>query len=167
MPASIYTLGYEGIEIGAFVDAVGDLPISHLVDIRWTPISRKRGFSKRLLAEYLERHGVQYLHMPGLGSPKPMRDTLRTTRDWRAFAAQYDVWLHHQEESIRVLGDLAHRRTIGLLCFEADVHRCHRSLLMRELMAGPLGGFEWHDWSKSGLRPLTSWWSSSPILAPA
>ncbi|SEM69999.1 DUF488 domain-containing protein [Nonomuraea pusilla] len=41
-----------------------------LVDVRLTPISRKRGFSKTALATALAAAGIACRHMRALGNPK-------------------------------------------------------------------------------------------------
>ena len=42
----LFTLGYEGLDIDAFVARVRDAGIRVIVDVRELPLSRKKGFSK-------------------------------------------------------------------------------------------------------------------------
>ena len=48
-----------------------------LIDVRAVPQSRKPGFSKRQLAAGLDEKGIAYVHLQGLGTPKPGRDAVR------------------------------------------------------------------------------------------
>ena len=61
---------YEGQNIDEFITrlALGGTRI--LADVRLNPISRKRGFSKRLLAASLAEAGIGYGHVQELGNPK-------------------------------------------------------------------------------------------------
>jgi uncharacterized protein (DUF488 family) len=102
-----------------------------LVDVRQTPISRKRGFSKRVLAAALAEHSIDYLHLPALGNPKDNRDAFH--RDDAALARGRERYFAHLEEVGRLaydeLVDLAHRRPVALLCFEHDDRHCHRGCI--------------------------------------
>ena len=51
-----------------------------LIDVRDVPISRKPGFSKTSLAQGLADAGIGYLHLKGLGDPKPGRIAAREGR---------------------------------------------------------------------------------------
>ena len=51
--------------------------VSLLIDVRAVPQSRKPGFSKRQLAAGLDEQGIAYVHLQGLGTPKPGRDAVR------------------------------------------------------------------------------------------
>jgi len=45
-----------------------------LLDVRAVPLSRKAGFSKRVLGPSVEARGIQYVHDRNLGTPKAGRD---------------------------------------------------------------------------------------------
>ncbi|MDR1430587.1 MAG: DUF488 domain-containing protein, partial [Propionibacteriaceae bacterium] len=49
----------------------------HLVDVRQTPISRKRGLSKTALGAALSEAGIDYIHLRELGNPRDNRDGYR------------------------------------------------------------------------------------------
>jgi hypothetical protein len=44
------------------------------------PLSRKPGFSKSALQANLEAHGIAYVHLKGLGDPKPGREAASGVR---------------------------------------------------------------------------------------
>ncbi|MCR3750464.1 DUF488 domain-containing protein [Lentzea californiensis] len=65
--------GYEGVDLDAFLTRLGEERIDVLVDVRLTPISRKRGFSKTTLSNAVTSADVGYLHLRDLGNPKTNR----------------------------------------------------------------------------------------------
>jgi hypothetical protein len=73
MKNDVVGVGYEGQELDEFLSSLVGLGVRTLVDVRLTPISRKRGFSKRALAEAAESVGIEYEHLRSLGNPKDNR----------------------------------------------------------------------------------------------
>lgn len=132
-PAAILTIGYEGADQHAFLTCLQAAEVDLVVDVRELPLSRKRGFSKRPLAEALSEAGIDYLHLPRLGTPKPIRDAYKASGDWAPFSAAYRQHLVGAEELMAEVAQQARERGTALLCFEADPLRCHRSVLADEL----------------------------------
>lgn len=133
-PNPVSSLGYEGHDIGSFVEGVRDAGIDLVVDVRLTPLSRKQGFSKRRLGEALGEVGVRYEHLRSLGNAKENRPLFA--------GADLEVGRARYRESLRTpdaraaLGELASWRQehhVALLCFEGDQQRCHRSVVLEEL----------------------------------
>lgn len=134
-PAALFTIGYEGTDLGSFLACLASAEVSLVVDVRELPLSRKRGFSKRPLAKALHEAGIDYLHLPRLGTPKPVRDAYKASGDWPPFAADYLQHLGRADDLVlRVAQLVATERGVALMCFEADPLRCHRSLLAEELL---------------------------------
>ena len=79
-PSTIVSVGYEGRSVDELVDALVEAGVSVLVDVRENAISRKRGLSKRALAEKLQARGIAYVHEPTLGNPRDNRDGFREQR---------------------------------------------------------------------------------------
>jgi uncharacterized protein (DUF488 family) len=77
MNADLFTIGYEGTNLERVLSTLRDAGVTHLVDIRAVPQSRKPGFSKRMLAASVEAAGMRYTHLRGLGTPKAGRDAVR------------------------------------------------------------------------------------------
>src|SRR5689334_2525113 len=98
----LLTIGYEGSTIGAVLDTLIEARVRLLIDVRALPQSRKPGFSKRQLAAELEERGVRYVHLQGLGTPKPGRDAVRAGN----IAAMHRIFRAHME-SDRAQADLA------------------------------------------------------------
>lgn len=63
----IFGVGYEGQSIDAFIYGLRASGTLILADVRLNAISRKRGFSKRLLEASLAEAGIGYWHVPELG----------------------------------------------------------------------------------------------------
>lgn len=160
MVKTLYTVGYEGLTINGFLAMIDGPPIALIVDARERPLSRKPGFSKRALQEALERLNVGYRHMPELGSPSVLRHQFKESGNWALFRAGYSNWLGGQLDSINTLRRFATLQTIGVLCFEADVNLCHRSILVESVLES-LEGYLWTDLSRYGARTLECLSSSS------
>ena len=132
-PIELLTVGYEGEDLERFVAKLQAAGVERLVDVRYTPLSRKRGFSKTPLSERLKAAGIEYVHYKELGTLKVYREEYKRTGDWETFAGQYDRYLDDQMKAMQVLYQLCGTRRSALLCFEAEACHCHRSVLARRL----------------------------------
>jgi uncharacterized protein (DUF488 family) len=74
----LFSVGYESLTLNQFIVKLTDNKIPLLVDVRLTPLSRKKGFSKNLLSKELANFDINYLHMPKLGNPKENRAIFQT-----------------------------------------------------------------------------------------
>ena len=130
------TIGYEGCTIGAVVDALRESGTKLLIDVRAVPQSRKPGFSKRQLAAALDEAGIAYVHLQGLGTPKPGRDAVRAGHPERmeAIFREHMTSGRAQAELAQAKG-LARERPACLLCFERDHTTCHRRLVAEMIVA--------------------------------
>lgn len=130
MKHPLCTIGYEGTDVGQFIETLTANRINVLLDIREAPISRKKGFAKAALEAALRAHDIGYVHLKGLGTPKEGRDAARAgnrSMFERVFAAQLRT-----AESKRDLGTaigLAGSSKVCLMCFEKDYRQCHRSIV--------------------------------------
>ncbi|MCZ7418392.1 MULTISPECIES: DUF488 domain-containing protein [unclassified Micromonospora] len=131
--AGILGVGYEGRSIDEFVNGLADMGVTRLVDIRMTPISRKRGFSKSALGQALATQGIAYEHRRELGNPKENRPGFGgNPEELRSARAVYASRLEHSESlaALDALAETAQRELVALLCFEADERRCHRQVVI-------------------------------------
>jgi len=55
---TVFTIGYEGLDIDAFMSLLAEHGIDTVVDVRELPLSRKPGFSKKALANILNISGL-------------------------------------------------------------------------------------------------------------
>jgi uncharacterized protein (DUF488 family) len=130
-PLHLYTFGYEGLDIDAFVARLQSVGIRTLVDVRELPLSRKRGFSKRAFAAALADAGIAYLHAPALGCPKEVRDQYKRDSSWPRYTSGFMKHLSAQQASIVELAKMARATRSCLVCFEADFNACHRTFVAR------------------------------------
>lgn len=128
---SLYTFGYEGLTIEAFIARLKEAGVRTIIDVRELPLSRKKGFSKKAFAEALHRAGIAYAHMPALGCPKPIRDAYRADGDWPAYTRQFMAYLDRQGAAVAEVAKVARATSACLVCFEADFNHCHRSMVAR------------------------------------
>jgi uncharacterized protein (DUF488 family) len=132
---TVFTIGYEGLDIDTFMSLLGQHGIDTIVDIRELPLSRKRGFSKKALADALYMEGHGYLHLRELGCPKPVRDRYRDDGNWKRYTRGFLKHLQGQQSALEQLFELANSSHCALLCYEADFNLCHRSLVASALHA--------------------------------
>jgi uncharacterized protein (DUF488 family) len=136
--SGVVGVGYEGLDVEGFVSRLVDLGAGVLADVRLTPISRKRGFSKRALAEAVSAAGVEYLHLRELGNPKDNRpgfsgDAAALTEARGRYAEL--LGLEDAGTALDRLAALAGERRVAVMCFEADEERCHRQVVLRAVRA--------------------------------
>lgn len=132
----LQTIGYEGCTIGQVIDALRHARTQLLIDVRAVSASRKPGFSKRQLSAQLDEAGIAYVHLQGLGTPKPGRDAVRAGHPERM-----EVIFREHMKSDRAQAELAQAKTLAwektacLLCFEKDHRTCHRRLVAEMIEA--------------------------------
>jgi len=128
--AGLLTIGYEGTTLDRVLAALHDAGVTHLVDIRAVPMSRKPGFSKRMLAASVEAAGMRYTHLRGLGTPKAGRDAVRhrqVARMHAIFGAHMRT--HEAQTDLAQAMEIARQGGACLLCFERDHTHCHRDIV--------------------------------------
>lgn len=138
-PPELLTIGYEGCTIQDVLTALSAAKVTLLIDVRALPRSRKPGFSRRQLAAGLEEKGIPYVHLQGLGTPKPGRDAVRAGHP----EIMETIFREHMT-SDRAQVELGRATTLAcetracLLCFEHDPACCHRRIVA-EMIAADTG----------------------------
>jgi uncharacterized protein (DUF488 family) len=133
----IFTIGYEGTTMDAFVAALLAAGVARVIDVRALPLSRRPGFSKTPLSGALRHAGIGYVHLKALGTPKRGRGAAKKG-DVATLRTVYHEQLElpeAQAAAARLL-DLAAEMPSALLCFERDPCHCHRTLLMEAVGQG-------------------------------
>ena len=134
--SDLLTIGYEGCTIADVLAELRAARVGLLIDVRSVPQSRKPGFSKRQLAAGLDEQGIAYVHLQGLGTPKPGRDAVRAGHPER----MEPIFREHMA-SDRAQADLANAKQLArgvracLLCFEQDPMMCHRRFVAEMVSA--------------------------------
>jgi uncharacterized protein (DUF488 family) len=131
---TIHTVGYEKTDIDQYVARLLSAKVEMLIDVRERPISRKKGFSKNVLASAVEAAGIQYMHVQELGDPKPGRDAAR--------AGQHELFVKifstHMKTAgargaLHALARSVEGKNVCLTCFERDHESCHRQIVADQL----------------------------------
>jgi uncharacterized protein (DUF488 family) len=127
----LFTIGYEGTSLKAFLHSLKTNRIQILCDVRSNPFSRKKGFSKKSLKSACEQDNIEYRHYPMLGIATDMRKNLRSSEDYQELFTFYRKHiLPANTDKIQEIFDTIQRPTnIALMCFEKDPATCHRSRL--------------------------------------
>jgi len=126
----LFTIGYEGKSIEAFINELITNGIKLLCDVRKNPLSRKFGFSKSKLEHITGAVGIKYVHLPGLGIESDKRNSLKSDEDYQALFDDYSKTLPDlYPYLIRVYSLLCSNIRIALMCFEKDVATCHRHVI--------------------------------------
>ncbi|WP_372825892.1 DUF488 family protein [Polaromonas sp.] len=131
MPSTLFTLGYEGLAIDAFIERLVTAQVKTVVDVRELPLSRKKGFSKKSFSAALAAHGIAYQHAPALGCPKPVRNQYKLDGNWQTYTRDFLAYVATQEAPIQELVKTSRATTACLVCFEADFSMCHRTYVAR------------------------------------
>lgn len=133
-PVSLFTIGYEDRNIDEFIARLRKNGVETLIDVRETPASRKPGFSKSKLSQYLETANIKYLHVKALGSPKELRQELEEEKDYDRFFDKYRKYLNTQIGVLKSLyRDTIVNESSCLMCLERDPHYCHRMVVAEKI----------------------------------
>src|SRR5262249_26797707 len=121
-------IGYEQATSASVIDELKRAGVGLIVDTRAVAASRRPGFSKRQLAAGLDEAGIGYLHLQKLGTPKEGRDAARSGN----LAKLFDIYERQpatpeaREQMDELTSLVKSGRPVWLLCYERDVHHCHR-----------------------------------------
>jgi uncharacterized protein (DUF488 family) len=133
----IMTIGHSTHTIEEFIGVLRAHGATCVVDVRTVPRSRHNPqFNKASLPGSLEKAGLGYVHLPGLGGLRHAKpDSLNVgwrNASFRGYAdyMQTSEFAQSLEEVIR----LANQHSIVLMCAEAVPWRCHRSLIADALL---------------------------------
>lgn len=128
--------GYQGQTLDDLVSEMRRSRATRLVDVRLTPVSRVKGFSKSRLRERLEAEGFLYDHRPELGNPKDNRPGYAipgTMAADRAHLRYFEEVIDSTRGSTAIdhLAALVDAEEIVfILCFEHDQDCCHRAQII-------------------------------------
>jgi uncharacterized protein (DUF488 family) len=134
-PASLCTIGYEGLSLEAYLNKLLVAGVTLLCDVRRNPLSRKYGFSRSALARSCEGVGLRYEHLPELGIDGERRRHLVTQEDYDTlFSAYREDTIAQQGHALGKLGTwIAGGHRVALSCYEHAPHQCHRHCVAEHL----------------------------------
>ena len=125
----LLTIGYEGREIDEFVNRLKSFNVTHLIDVREIPLSRKKGFSKSTLGERLKNEDIEYVHAKPLGSPAEIRNKLKSDWDYKYFFKAYSAYLAKNMDAVKKVHQYLFDGVTCIMCFERFPEKCHRSIV--------------------------------------
>ncbi|MBW6519257.1 MAG: DUF488 family protein [ANME-2 cluster archaeon] len=130
----LFTIGYEGRDIDSFLNTLIKNDIDLIIDVRKNPFSMNFSFTRNKLQNYLEKMGMQYIHIPELGIESNQRDNLSTIKDYQELFKKYrDTTLKEYPDQIEHITQLSRTHRTALMCFEADTAYCHRTIIARDI----------------------------------
>jgi uncharacterized protein (DUF488 family) len=132
---TIFSIGYEGRTVDAFIAILKAAHVGRLVDVRDTPYSRKPGFSKKPLEQALAASDIDYVGMPELGTEKALRDKFKSDGNLEDFQRAYKAGLERRSGYYERLKALAREHPSAIMCFERDHQDCHRQIIEERLEA--------------------------------
>lgn len=128
----VFAVGHSTRSADDFIRLLASHSVDLVVDVRTVPRSRHNPqFNRDTLPAALERAGIGYRHLPGLGGlRRARRDSPNTA--WRnASFRGYADYMQTPEftAALQELIGLAANHRAAIMCAEAVPWRCHRSLI--------------------------------------
>ncbi len=131
---ALFTIGYEGRDIDAFIDILLQNGVELLADVRHNPFSMNFSFVKSKLAAHLSQAGIEYAHFPELGIAGEKRKGLKTPEDYARLFGDYERnTLREAEDALSALAGLGRTKRAALMCFEHEEKNCHRGVIAEAL----------------------------------
>ena len=141
---AVYTAGYEGLSVDAFLNGLIANGIHQLIDVRMNPIARRFGFHKSTLSRLCGDLGISYVHVPQLGIHSSLRQELNDQDDYEELFKQYRrSTLKTETDAIDTVAELVQEKPSVLVCMEACPDQCHRRHLAK-VVAEQTGLEIWH-----------------------
>lgn len=148
---AIYSLGYEGLSIDAFLDVILRAGMQTVIDSRSNPISRKYGFSKSALADRCSDVEVKYYHFSEIGIPSKIRRQIQDRPIlWDLYTQEI---LLKNSRALESIARICMNVPSVLICFEKKPEDCHRHMAARELSTRtelPVVHYVEGRWEKDG-----------------
>lgn len=131
----IFTIGYQGRSIDAFIFALQRNRVKTVMDVRYNARSMKFHFNKKRLDRSLASVGIDYEHLPQLGIPPAQRRNLETNDEFNALFQSYARSLREKEKNkyIEKIAEAARKTRLALMCFERKVKSCHRREIAKKM----------------------------------
>ena len=152
---AVFTIGYQGRDIGNFIETLKKVEVNLLIDARYSAESQyKPEFSGEILKRELERNNIKYEHHPELGIPYMIQNPYKDGFFSYPCLKQWYSW--HLNTETNFDGFIEHIKKTGktaLMCMEKyakankeQSYACHRDILadliLERKLADPLLKFE-------------------------
>jgi uncharacterized protein (DUF488 family) len=131
------TIGHSTHSLKEFIALLKHYGVEHLVDIRTIPRSSYNPqFNEEKLMSSLNKKGIHYTHMAGLGGlRRAYADSINI--GWHnIYFRGYADYMQTKEfaKSVEELIEIARKTQVAIMCAEALPWRCHRSLISDALL---------------------------------
>jgi len=117
----IYTIGHSNRSKEEFINLLKIHGIEIIIDIRRFPTSKITAYKKEILKEFLQKNGIDYIHLENLGG----------------YRGGYEKWMRSNEwkKDYEKLKEIAAERKAAIMCAEKLPFRCHRRYVAMRLRA--------------------------------
>lgn len=133
---AVYTAGYEGESVDAFLHKLVSAGIERILDVRNNPIARRYGFHKSTLSRLSQKVDIEYIHLPQLGITSELRHGLHENENYAELFSLYrSTTLRSETAAIEHVADYVKEKPSVLVCMEANPICCHRSHLAQRVAA--------------------------------
>lgn len=131
---AVYTAGYEGTCVDAFLNLLVSSGIGRLIDVRNNPVARRYGFHRSTLNRLLTALDISYVHLPSLGVKSEQRKELASQDRYEALFSMYErSTLVNELESVQTAAAYIEAGPSVLVCMERNPVMCHRSRLANRI----------------------------------
>ena len=156
----VLMVGHSTRELREFIALLLAHGVKQLIDVRTIPRSRHNPqFNRDRFPHPLQKAGIRYRHMAGLGGLRhARRDSINTgwrNASFRGFA-DYMQTPEFQEALDRLI-ELAKKRRTAVMCAEALPWRCHRSLIGDALLVRGVRVEEIASTTRTRPHTMTPW----------
>jgi uncharacterized protein (DUF488 family) len=132
----VFTLGYQGLDIGAYIRELVKVGAGTVLDVRERAWSNRPDFVKATLQQGLIDAGINYFHIHRAGNPSEIRKAAKSADEC---LSKYRRYLKHNQAGIGELYSFVRMAFEGgrpacLLCYERNPWECHRSVLIEFLI---------------------------------
>ena len=136
-PLQLYTIGHATRPLDSFIAILKSFDIDMVVDIRTIPRSRHNPqYNKDTLPQELEKEGIKYTHMTGLGGLRKAQAN-SINLGWHNLSFRnYADYMQSDDfkENLKQLIDIIKENNVVIMCAETLPWRCHRSLVADALL---------------------------------
>jgi uncharacterized protein (DUF488 family) len=134
MSMRAYSLGYEGLNLDQYIEVLKAHGITLIIDVRETAWSYKPGFSKKPLEERLSSENISYIHLKSAGNPSRNRKLgLPQNEVIELYRRHLNTNTSCLDEIYKLMKSVGDSGGVCLLCFEAQPHDCHRTVILNKL----------------------------------
>ncbi|MCC7048481.1 MAG: DUF488 domain-containing protein [Alphaproteobacteria bacterium] len=130
----LFTIGYQGAGLDAFIACLKANGVTTLADIRFSPFSRRPEFCQAALRRAIEAAGLSYIHLKSLGNPPESRAAAQagaTDRYHTLFQRHLDT--EPARTALEAVRSQAESGSVCLMCLERDPADCHRLMVADRL----------------------------------